>query len=138
MAAKTTINDFKEIRNTQHITESRHQLSRNFNGVNCSDILTKLIQEAGRWCKTYASDLFTDWNIIQEQIEDRTIESGSYLFGFRENGVDHDKYIFSRYKNQGASDEYRAIWRLDIEVDHEAYPGSDMTAVSFDLYEVGR
>lgn len=138
MMSKTTINDFKEIRNAQHITESRQQLSRDFNGINYSDILTKLIQEAGRWCKNHASDLFTDWINIQKQIEDRTLETGSYLFGFRENGVDHDKYIFSRYKSQGAPYEYRAIWRLDITVDHEAYPGSDMAAVSFDLYEVGR
>ena len=29
--------------------------------INTSFILTRLIQEAGRWCESFASDLFVQW-----------------------------------------------------------------------------
>lgn len=132
-----TTDDFKEILGAVHIKECG-QLSHDFNGLNYSSILTKLIQEAGRWCKSYASDLFIDWYTIYKQIEEQQLKNGSYLFGFREYGVDHDNFIFHRYEQHNASHEYRAIWRLDITVDEDAYPSSDMVAVLFDLYEVAR
>lgn len=133
-----TMDDFKEIMNAVHIQERPAQLSRDFNGINYSDILTKLIQEAGRWCRRYASDLFIDWEVIDRHIKERTIRSGSYLFGFREDGVDDKTYILHRYNADEPRETYRAIWRLDIVVDDDAYPSSDMVAVSLDLYEVGR
>lgn len=133
-----TMDDFKEIMGAVHIKEGSFQLSRDFNGINYSDILTKLIQEAGHWCRRYASDLFIDWEVIDRQIKDRTIQSGSYLFGFREDGVDDKTYILHRYNANEPRETYRAIWRLDIVVDDDAYPSSDMVAVSLDLYEVER
>ena len=86
--------------------------------VNYSSILTKLIQEAGRWCESYASDLFIDWTSLVEKWADRDYEGGSYLFGFRQNGVDHLEYVLSRL-NSGDSKEYRAVWRLDVEVEED-------------------
>ena len=35
--------------------------------INLSSILTVLIQEAGRWCRSYASDLFIYWSSLQKQ-----------------------------------------------------------------------
>ena len=86
--------------------------------INFSDILSRLIQEAGRYCERYASDLFIDWASIEKKIEDGTLEAAeTFLFGFRANGVDHTAYILSRY-NSGAysvpEKEYRSLWRLDI------------------------
>ena len=43
--------------------------------INLSSILTVLIQEAGRWCRSYASDLFIYWSSLQKQVEDGTIRS---------------------------------------------------------------
>jgi len=133
---KTKIDDFKEIKGTRHFTETNQHLSRTFNGVNYSRILTKLIQEAGRWCRNYASDLFVTWHTIYKQMEDRTLETQSHLFGFREYGVDPESFIFDQYRDPNASERYRAIWRLDITVEHIACPECDM--VSLDLYEVQR
>lgn len=86
--------------------------------INYSNILTKLIQLAGRYCESYASDLFIYWNAIDARLRDGSIESGSHLFGFREMGVDHNSFIFSRADESHRYFEYayRAIWRLDIEV----------------------
>ena len=44
--------------------------------INTSSILTKLIQEAGRWCESYASDLFIRWGVIQKGLENATVEPG--------------------------------------------------------------
>ena len=88
--------------------------------INYSSILTRLIQEAGRFCKYYASDLFIDWASVE-----RFLESWSggdvhnvNLFGFRQSGVDGNSFILSRYNNEGknARYNYRSLWRLDTIV----------------------
>lgn len=91
--------------------------------VNYSSILSRLICEAGRYCESYASDLFIDWtdgvmhHIDKLNTTDEDITSASFLFGFRQNGVDHAEYVFSRYDNDGiyAKHNYRSMWRLDID-----------------------
>lgn len=89
--------------------------------INYSSILTKLIQECGRLCERYASDLFIIWNGIERKLEKKTIETSSYLFGIRESGVDHSEFVLSRYNNNGcyAMYEYRKIYRLDVIVDFD-------------------
>ena len=64
--------------------------------INCSSVLTRLIQEAGRYCEHYASDLFLDWKQIDKEIEEGTIDTRTALFGFRESGVDHTDFVMSR------------------------------------------
>lgn len=86
--------------------------------INASSILTKLIQEAGRWCESYASDLFISWSIIEETLKTRGNRTEKYLFGFRKSGVDHKEWVIHRYNNQEKY-EYRAIWVLDITVDDD-------------------
>ena len=109
--------------------------------INYSSILTKLIQLAGRYCESYASDLFIDWSTIDESLVNGTIESGAHLFGFREMGVDHSTFVFSRACNSPRffHYEYRAIWRLDIEVstDDDYWYHKPKKYVKMSLYRVG-
>ena len=100
--------------------------------INYSSILTKLIQECGRLCESYASDLFIGWNIIDEKIQEKTMETSTYLFGIREMGVDHNPFVLSRYNNSGchAKYEYRKIYRLDIIVDGDS--------IRMELYEIDK
>lgn len=86
-------------------------------GINTSSILTKLIQEAGRWCENYASDLFWDWKEIEEVLCDRDVETCNYLFGFRRSGVDGQRAVLQQ-KNY-LSYEYRSLWNLQIVCDDE-------------------
>lgn len=86
--------------------------------VNLSTVLTKLIQEAGRWCEAYASDLFIEWRAVErhlEKMEDLT--HTSFVFGMRRMGVDNAIAVFN--KTQGSSGslyrEYRAVWCLDVK-----------------------
>ena len=106
--------DFSQIAYGSKVIEAK---GRDFN-INYSSILTKLIQECGRLCENYASDLFIDWSVIDERLREKTIETSTYLFGIREDGIDHNSFILSRYNNSGchAKYEYRKIYRLDVVV----------------------
>ena len=100
--------------------------------INYSSILTKLIQECGRLCESFASDLFITWNGIERRFKEKTMKTSVYLFGIREMGVDHDKFILSRYNNYGchAKHEYRKIYRLNIIVEGDL--------IKMELYEIDR
>jgi len=108
--------------------------------INYSNILTRLIQEAGRYCEHYASDLFIDWSSIDRTLRDGSIESYSHLFGFREMGVDHNSFVFSRADNnhRNFDSEYRSLWRLDIEVEviQNYWWHGDKKKVKMSLYRV--
>lgn len=79
--------------------------------INTSSILTRLIQEAGRWCEYYASDLFIQWKYnIEDKLDNGTLENGTEVFAFRQSGVDGA----SRYDE---TNYYRAVWFLDIETE---------------------
>lgn len=133
---RKTVNDFK----VAFIADPPITASGRGTEINYSSILSRLIQEAGRWCKSYASDLFIDWRSIDEAIRNDGLESGSHLFGFRESGVDGERFILSRYAHRAdygdAGLEYRSIWRLDIDVDNDTEGGWQDIRMS--LYEVER
>jgi len=89
--------------------------------INYTSIITKLIQEAGKYCSSYASDLVIDLNSLEEKMRDFSIETDSMLFGFRDLGVDSDSNIInsSCYTNRldnSINYTYRSIWRLDLYV----------------------
>lgn len=100
--------------------------------INYSSILTKLIQECGRLCESYASDLFITWNRIVRELERETMETSTYLFGISEMGVDHTEFVLNRYNNYGclAKYEYRKIYRLNIVVEDDL--------IRMELYEIER
>lgn len=82
--------------------------------INYSFILTKLIQEAGRWCESYASDLFISWSSIDEKLKKGEDINYTYLFGFRQSGVDHKDWVEAKGINNS---EYRSVWVLRIDTD---------------------
>ena len=98
--------------------------------MNMSEIYSILIQEAGRWCESYASDLLVDidtvkfalnypakWNEMRQYEKgENGVERVSFRFGFRANGVDHREYIDYAMKNEHEKYHYyRSIWELVIE-----------------------
>lgn len=81
--------------------------------VNYSSILTRLIQEAGRWCEHYASDLFIQWKCnIEQKLDNGTLETGTLVFAMRDSGVDHKEW-YENHKDE--HNYYRAVWFLDVE-----------------------
>lgn len=89
--------------------------------INYSSVLSRLIQEAGRFCEYFASDLFIDWGGVLRWMEEAGENSEAvFLFGFRQNGVDGNSFVLSRYNNgcyRYPEKEYRSMWRLEISTD---------------------
>lgn len=82
--------------------------------INYSSILTKLIQEAGRWCEYYASDLFAIWKYnVDAKLENAIMETCNLVFAFRDSGVDNNVQ-YEIKGHQYDEDYYRAVWFLDI------------------------
>lgn len=91
--------------------------------INCSSILTVLIQSAGRYCQNYASDLFIDWSAIAKRLEnnDDGYMDGAYeyLFGIRKSGVDGITFILCQANNNDIgyfSQYYSEIFKLTVTV----------------------
>ena len=83
--------------------------------INYSSILTRLIQEAGRWCESYASDLFVQWKYrIDQKLDNGTLYTDTFVFAFRDSGVDHEEW-YENHKND--YNYYRAVWFLDVLTD---------------------
>ena len=82
---------------------------------NYSSILTRLIQEAGRWCEHYASDLFVQWKYrIDQKLDNGTLYTNTFVFAFRDSGVDSEEW-YENHKNE--HNYYRAVWFLDVLTD---------------------
>ena len=83
--------------------------------INYSSILTRLIQEAGRWCEHYASDLFVQWKYkIDQKLDNGTLYTNTFIFAFRDSGVDSEEW-YENHKNE--HNYYRAVWFLDVLTD---------------------
>ena len=83
--------------------------------INYSSILTCLIQEAGRWCESYASDLFVQWKYgIDQKLDNGTLYTDTFVFAFRDSGVDSEEW-YENHKNE--HNYYRAVWFLDVLTD---------------------
>lgn len=87
--------------------------------INYSDILTFLIQTAGRVCKHYASDLFITWSFLEERLKDPNYTGEKLLFGFREMGMDSNTHVLSRLNSYGKQQmmaEIQKLYMLEVEV----------------------
>lgn len=93
--------------------------------INYSGILSDLICKAGRYCKHYASDLFIDWKEIENSLDNADYKGDTYLFGFREMGVDHGAWIQCKLDDpwktarQAIKSNYCEIMMLTVKTDHE-------------------
>ena len=92
---------------------------------NFSSEWSRLINEAGRWCESYASDIFIDFESIKAYLErlknGEESEGREFWFGFRQMGVDHLAFIQSRTEREYASHVYRAVWRWRFIVEERRY-----------------
>lgn len=84
---------------------------------NYSSILTKLIQDTGRFCLHYASDLFILWDTAITFLGQVCVWGGApeeigFAFGIREDGVD-DAGTVARNLAKGPRYYYRAVYVLE-------------------------
>lgn len=118
-----TTNEIMELFRPAFGAESETVTAEGYNwDINWSSIQSRLIYLAGRYCDRFASDLNIDVFIIMKQIEHQVLKTGTHLYGFREDGVDHNDFVINRYARQAEYSnlygaQYRALWRLDITVE---------------------
>lgn len=90
--------DFNELfEDSEHILSSECTYSDNdgtFN-INISSPLTVLIQTAGKYCESFASDVLYEIESIKKFISQPPAagEEKMFVMGFRKSGVDHEIYI---------------------------------------------
>ena len=90
--------------------------------INYSSILSQLIQWAGRFTESYASDLYIIWKYnVDRKLDDENLESYSLLFGFREMGVDDQilgdpEYTVVESHIKENRYYYRKVARLDVTI----------------------
>ena len=92
---------------------------------NFSSEWSRLINEAGRWCESYASDILIDFESIKAYLErlknGEESEGQEFWFGFRQMGIDNLAFIQSRTEREYASHVYRAVWRWRFIVEERRY-----------------
>lgn len=115
--------------------------------INLSSIETFLIQETGRYCERYASDLLVTWNSIKETMADRNPFSHvSYQFlGIRKSGVDGLSYVMAnmqQYKHQVSYLEqyYRKLYGIRIlhPTAEKPFVTIELRDCSQDLHQLAR
>ena len=92
---------------------------------NFSTEWSRLINEAGRWCESYASDILIDFATIEAYLgqlaNGEESEGREFWFGFRQMGVDGLSFIQSRTEREYAGHVYRAVWRWRFIVEERKY-----------------
>ena len=88
--------------------------------INMSSIFSRLIEQAGRWCENYASDILIWVEKVQGilSMPHGVLEEPQYILGFYASGVDlFDARDPDRLKKLADSSDgyYRALWLLTIK-----------------------
>lgn len=97
---------------------------------NLSDIISKLIQDCGRFTERYNSDLFITLQSMHKELEHREHPIDKpmvYIYAIRESGVDGNSFMFCRlneYKDNPAALEnyYRRIYAVYLIPESEIQP----------------
>ena len=85
--------------------------------VNYSDILTKLIQDAGRICDSYASDLFIHWRyLIEDKMENNELTACTFQIGFRQSGVEMGEKGSERWNTRLETFGSEIIKMMELEI----------------------
>jgi hypothetical protein len=100
--------------------------------VNDSGIWNRLIQEAGRKCDFYASDLLIDYDSYKRDLPEfvKRGEGYEWAFGFRSMGVDSKSMIESGYERA-----YISRFNLTLSID-EVQVSSDYVSFNLELRRV--
>jgi hypothetical protein len=88
--------------------------------VNDSSIWTRLVQEAGRKCDSYASDILLDWKMYKDEMLAcvRRGEDHRWLFGFRSSGVDHTEWVEQHTRDYGY---YISVFAIELVHDDNGF-----------------
>ena len=84
--------------------------------LNLSSIITRLIQDVGRFCERFASDFIISWDMVRKQLEPRPVTEPYYtveIFGIRRAGVDHNMAVSAALTGSTASVRC-TLWDMEL------------------------
>lgn len=85
--------------------------------INHGEIITRLIQDTGRYCQSHACSLFFTLHEIEQKLEQgKPNWKQSYIFAIHDRGVDDKEEYEERKQNVHF---YRKVWQLDINTSSE-------------------
>lgn len=126
--ARTLIQTYEKDQNPPICSETG-----SYRNINTSHTLTKLIQETGRFTERFASDLFIDWQHVENIIgygnwmRPKNNETHYLAFGIRRDGVDGNAYVIRNLLNTAkgngscmwADKIYRKLFILKIQLTYD-------------------
>ena len=121
------------IEKTEKLYTTHGQIIKNYfekarHSENMSSIYSHLIKEAGAHCENYSSDLFYEYEAIENYLnheffdENENMIEKSFIIGFRKYGVDSKKQIENKMNSSCYGDmtkEYKSIRIIEFENDSE-------------------
>lgn len=116
-----------------------HSTDEKYN-FNISTMLTLLIQETGRYTERFASDVIISINFMTKALEDPFANNGAlFLFGIREDGVDHYEFVRSQMKNNLGNPAYfkqyyRKMYAIHLTV--QKFDDSDVHKACITMKEI--
>lgn len=83
--------------------------------MNLSKLATKLIQDTGRFCENYASDLLLTWTNIERAISIYETPKSIFCVGIKSDGIDENAAILNAIKSPKARYKYRKLYAIVID-----------------------
>ncbi len=114
LQVKVRISDRNFVADAKEIALGTYHSDTQCWNVNYTYVLSRLIQEAGRWCPSYVSDLFDTWKDIDKDIKDGTLGAGQWFFAFSYDGIEGYQQVKERCEHDPCMRAYAALWVLDI------------------------
>lgn len=113
---------------TFQLDDGRPYFNERFNGIWLAGLFTLLINEAGRLCDSYASDMFYELQTLYKDLNGNDavlFEQETYrtVIGIRDMGVDHEAFVNLRADAEGCIYNYREMFLITVTPD-EKYGGS--------------
>lgn len=110
---KYTLEKFKEEAEFQQPVGIMEDDVFRFGYLSSSTILSTLIQQAGRFAESHASDLFIEWKSVEKKIFKMADgECADFMFGIRAQGVDGTDEILCRLNGGHKKYFYRCLYVL--------------------------
>ena len=109
--------------------------------INLSDIMTKLIQDTGRFCERYASDLIINYESLVNVTNSLDTDRKPHYewFGLRQSGVDGIAYILCNMNQNSASycsQYYRKLYCIRVSAIEDDEITVDLLDMTNSIYTI--
>lgn len=108
-----------------------------YNEINTSSIQDILIQNTGRFCERFCSDLFITWKCVEEILKKPIDQNHIIVFAIRKNGVDSNTFLNCNLDPDNYNSEYyRKIYTLLIKKNKNDIIHCELKDVTSDIYYI--